>query len=263
MEFRLKLVTGVAAASLVAGLAACGPGGDAGQTADQAALLGEDAGGGEGGEGEGGAAVGLTPDQMHLLHIVLMQGHLAAGAELVARGEVEMGAGHAGHPRAEIYENNEAEFAARGQTGIADALDAYLARLQESPPQVVLDAARAAVDEQLSAAAAQGSLSDHAEALSELMSEMAAEYALGVQDGVIVQPHEFQDAWGFLRAGAAQFEARRADYEAADPEAAAAVAARFAEALAAFPDILAETPPPIATIRAVTTQVALALYPFR
>jgi hypothetical protein len=264
MEFRLKLVTSVALAGLAA---ACGPAEQGEQAAmdgmDHAAMASGEGGEGEGGEGEAGAAAAMTPDQQHMLRLALIQGHLSAGNELIARGRADMGAGHAAHPRVEIYNSSEAEFVARGEGALGAALDGYLAAVRDGAPGEAREAARSVVNRQLAEAAAKAAFADHAEALSELMSEAASEYGIGVVDGAIVTPHEYQDAWGFMRAGAALFEARRADYDAVDAAAAAEAAAKFEAALAAFPDILSGTPPSAATIRAVTTQAALALYPFR
>jgi poly-gamma-glutamate capsule biosynthesis protein CapA/YwtB (metallophosphatase superfamily) len=121
----------------------------------------------------------------------------------------------------------------------------------------------AQVDMTLAAAASGVALSDHAEALSALLSEATSEYGIGVVEGEIVTPHEYQDAWGFIRAANFLFAARKADYVAANAAAAADAEAKLAAAEAAFPDILSETPPAAATIRATTTQAALALLPFR
>jgi hypothetical protein len=264
MEFRLKLVSGVAAATLVA---ACGQG-DADQQAamegmDHAAMATAEGGEGEGGEGEGGALGSMTPDQQHMLRLALIQGHLTAGNELIARGRADMGAGHAAHPRTEIYNSSESEFAARGEAALGRALDDYLDAVQNRASPEAREMARNAVTHQLAQAAAKMSLSDHAEALSALLAEATSEYNIGVVDGAIVTPHEYQDAWGFMCAAAALFEARRADYLAADPAGAADAEAKLQALLRAFPDVLSETPPDSAAVRAANTQAALALYPFR
>lgn len=269
MEFRLKLVTSVAAASLV-GLAACGPADQTASTdADMAgmdhAATAAPAGEGEGGEGEGegGAAAAMTPDQAHMLRLALIRGHLTAGNELIGRGRPDLGSGHAAHPREEIYDNDEAEFVSRGQGDLGAALDAFLAAVRGNAPDAERNAAFAAVDAQLASASQGVSLPDHAEALSALLSEATSEYGIGVVDGQIVTPHEYQDAWGFIRAADFLFQARKADYVAANPTAAADAEAKIKAAMDAFPDILAETPPAAATIRAANTQAGLALVPFR
>jgi hypothetical protein len=271
MEFRLKLVTTVAAASLAAGLASCGPAeqtqasSDAGM--DHSAMGSEAATtaapGGVGGESEGGAMAVMTPDQQHMLRLALIQGHLTAGDELIARGRMDMGGGHAAHPREEIYNNSEAEFEARGQGALGAALDAYLAAVRGGAPDADRQAAREAVFAILADASSKMSLADHAEGLSALLADATSEYGVGVVDGKLVTPHEYQDAWGFIHAAYNIFEARKAEYVAANPTAAAEVETKLEAAMAAFPDILSETPPPAATIRATTTQAALALVPFR
>jgi hypothetical protein len=198
-----------------------------------------------------------------MLRLALIRGHLTAGNELIGRGRPDLGAGHAAHPREEIYDNDEAEFVSRGQGGLGVALDGFLSAVRANAPDAERNAAFANVDTQLASAASGVAIGDHAEAISELLSEATSEYGIGVVDGRIVTPHEYQDAWGFIRAADFLFEARRADYEAANPAAAAEAGAKLDAALAAFPDVLSETPPEAASIRAATTQAALALYPFR
>jgi hypothetical protein len=264
MEFRLKLVTSVAAASLIA---ACGQGEQGEQAAmdgmDHVAMAAGEGGEGEGGEGESGAAAAMTLDQQHMLRLALIQGHLTAGNELIARGRADMGAGHAAHPRTEIYNSSEAEFAARGEGAVGRALDDYLDAVNNGASPEARETARNAVGRELARSAAKIALADHAEALSALLSEATSEYNIGVVDGAIVTPHEYQDAWGFMRAAAALFEARRADYLAADAAAAAEAEAKLQALLRAFPDVLSETPPDAVAIRAANTQAALALFPFR
>jgi len=105
--------------------------------------------------------------------------------------------------------------------------------------------------------------SDLAEALSALMTLAVGEYAVGVPAGGIKDVIEYQDAWGFLRAADAMFTERRADFDAIDAEAATELAARLAEAQAAFPSPEPVDPPALSDIRAATTQITLALYAFR
>jgi hypothetical protein len=107
------------------------------------------------------------------------------------------------------------------------------------------------------------SLADHAEAISALLSEATSEYGIGVVDGAIATPHEYQDAWGFIRAADFLFQARKAEYVAENAIAAAEAEAKLKAAVDAFPDILSEAPPAAASIRAANTQAALALLPFR
>ncbi|MEQ8516165.1 MAG: hypothetical protein RIC38_11210 [Chromatocurvus sp.] len=177
---------------------------------------------GEGGEGEGGsAAVSLeTDDQAYLTRLGLIRGHLRVGYELYRAGHSDMAITHMKHPRDELYAGLVPAMQARG----AATFDAELSALAE---RVIADAGQAEVNEAYTAL--QGAIVE-AEAVTnaslrltmlsvmDLVRTAGEEYALGVEEGRLVNRHEYQDAYGFTEVAKQRLQDMPAETRAQSPE---------------------------------------------
>jgi hypothetical protein len=213
MVQNIKLWVGLGiAASLVAGAQA-----HAGQSPLHAGngkiLLAQNGGeGGEGGEGGSGAGDGLN-DAIFLSQLALIEGHMLVGAELYKAGEAEMAKTHMKHPRDEIYESLESTLAIRKSPDFAVALDAVGNAVTAGAPAEEVGRLHAAFAEAIHKARPQSlEAATAANAAIALVRTAAEEYEEGVKDGKIVELHEYQDAWGFVRV-AAQILASLSDEE--------------------------------------------------
>ena len=89
------------------------------------------------------------------------------------------------------------------------------------------------------------------------------EYGEGVVNGAIEDVIEYQDAWGFIAATRASFDAHRAEYDAADADAADTLDTALADLQALRGAAMEDPPAEISAVRAATTRVQLALAPFQ
>lgn len=214
MKRRLKLVTSLSTltASSALALAGCsggeGEGEGEGAAADQTYVASEGEGEGEGaavsegeseGEGEGGAAGDPAADDVEYLYrLGMIRGHLIAFIELYRAGETDMAATHVKHPESELYAALAPAFTARDRPGFAGAL------------QQLVDAAASGENVETTYEATIVAIRANAPesdprtvllAIARLMSTAAEEFEIGVSDdGEITDPHEYQDAFGFLTA---------------------------------------------------------------
>ena len=115
-------------------------------------------------------------------------------------GEQAAAGTHAKHPTDELYAPMETEFAARGVAGFAAELEAHADAVKRANMEDV-EARYAeligAIAENEKAVGASSELA--AEVIERLIREAAEEYAIGIVDGVPVNAHEYQDAYGFTR----------------------------------------------------------------
>ncbi len=219
MKRRLKLVAGLSTLSFTSALAVAGCGGEGegegaeGADAPVAVVDGEGEAEGEGegfrasegeGEGEGeneGAARSGDPaddDVEYLYRLGMVRGHLAAFIELYRAGAFDMAATHVKHPESELYEELVPAFAARGKPGFSDALST-LANAAADGGDV--EAAYEATVSAIRANAPVSNVSVLLLSISKLVTTAAEEFDIGVgEDGAITEPHEYQDAYGFLSA---------------------------------------------------------------
>lgn len=207
IEFRPKLWTSLTAAAL---LAACGQGGEAGESAAQAqhgeagesaaGETGGESGGEQGGEaggeqGESGAAAaGLGPAEQQAFAVAQMRGHFRVAKALAEAGQAEASSPHFGHPLYEVYEANRAVF------GSAQLNPAPFEKLNQ---QAAAKASTATLqplfveaEGAIAALAPQGEI-NQAAVLKALLKLASLEYREGVAQGAVVDPVEYQDAYGF------------------------------------------------------------------
>lgn len=190
-----RLGLGAALAGTLA-LSACG-GGEAGETAEGgnviAGAVGE-AGEGEGGEGEGGEA-GHSVDTLPVeKRVAFMSGHVAAGLALYRAGAPDQAAQHLLHPVSETHAAERAGIDALGFEGsyfeqVSEALEA-------GKPASEVEPLLAQADANMSLVRANAG-GDPKELIAYLMDTVVEEYTIGVTDGVMTDPGEYQDAYGF------------------------------------------------------------------
>lgn len=160
--------------------------------------------GGEGGEGGEAGYVSSDPDQTYAVNLLLMKGHLKASQDLSALGFRENALAHAMHPAAETYGNVAPELEARHAAAFQQELDALVDSLTENVSDRELNAAYDAANQKIDAAMAvidadkRNSPAFTAALALALLQQAGSEYAIGVEDGVIVNLHEYQDAGGFI-----------------------------------------------------------------
>jgi hypothetical protein len=140
--------------------------------------------------------------------VAFMSGHVMAGLALYRAGAPEEAAPHLLHP---VSETHAAERAGLDELGFDPATFEAVSR--------ALEAGRPANEVERLLNGAQANLArmqdraggDPMEIISYLMDVLEEEYAIGVTDGVITDPGEYQDAFGFTQV--ALRLARRAENE--------------------------------------------------
>ncbi len=213
---KLKLISGLSTAALTSALVLGGCGGE-GEGEEGAAGEGENAIVASEGEGEeGGASVSsegegesegegavrsgdpASDDAEYLYRLGMVRGHLAAFIELYRADAYDMATTHVKHPEGELYADLAPAFEARQAPGFAQELR-NLAYAAESQSNV-----ETAYEATISSIRANGPTKDVGKtlmALSLLVSTAADEFDIGVNaDGAVTEPHEYQDAYGFLAA---------------------------------------------------------------
>ncbi len=286
MEFKWKLSASVAAAAV---LSACGqadqaetgaaetevadavaPGGmDGGgvdEAADPMAGHGMTMMGAEGGEGEAGAVAQLDPQARAVADFLLIRGHTMAGEALYAAGERDMARPHLSHPQVELYSEAMDNLRQYGAESAAQAGDVIVELGEADATAAEISAAVDATFVELDKAveAVDATLAQRAEALSAVLEAARAEYNVSINDGVVTDPAEFQDSWGFIRAARSAFEAWRDDFNSADEEAAGRFAQQLDHLLVLHNNPVPDgAPPDLAEFRTGVTQAQLALVPFQ
>jgi hypothetical protein len=165
---------------------------------------GEGAEGGEGGGegGERGAPNPATDDVAYVTQLGLVRGHLNVGMELYRAGAAEAARTHMKHPADELYATLVPAFKARRTNGFDAALEKLSAAVEKGAPVSEADAAYAAVEKEIDrvqAYARNMPVKSRLMVAVNLVKEAAEEYAEGVENGVVRNAHEYQDAYGFTR----------------------------------------------------------------
>lgn len=186
-------------------LTACGgEGGEGGESGEGAvhAEVGEagEVGEGEGGEGEGGEAGHMNMEALPVEHrAAFMWGHVKAGMKLYRDGFAEQASIHLLHPVSETHESERAGLNALGFDAapferVSAALAAGAEASEVEPDLEAADANLKLVNE-----AAGG---DPEDVIASLLDTTLDEYKVGVTDGSVTDPGEYQDAWGFVQVAA-------------------------------------------------------------
>lgn len=219
-----------------------------------AAIAGEggegEGGEGEGGEGEGGEA-GHSMETLSLPErLAFMTGHVEAGLALYRAGEPEMAAPHLLHP---VSETHQAERAGLDALGFdASLFEAVSKALEEGRPAEEIEPQLVAAEENLAMVAGKAG-GDPADVIRFLMGVIVEEYTIAINDGVVTDAGEYQDAYGFAVVA-------RDHAEKLSP-ANQAVIDEIDVLIGLWPaaPIPPETPSPIGQVVAQTSKVVLAL----
>lgn len=260
MKLRMKTwgKLGLSTALASGAVAACGQAPDGeGLSADTPPTTMSDAGeAGESGEGEGEGESGEAGHGMDMLpvekRVAFMSGHVEAGLALFRAGAPDQAAKHLLHPVSETHEAERAGIDALGFN--QDIFIQVSEALEKGRPAVEIEPQLAAAEANM-ALMQQNAGGDPIEIISYLMDTVFEEYRIGVTDGAISDPGEYQDAYGFTVVAldiANRIEDRNTDR----------LIAELDTLLAMWPATgpLAEsTPTPVSELVAQTSQVHIAL----
>lgn len=208
MSFIPKRLAGLGfAAALLSttALSACGgEGGEAGEGGESGegavhAEIGEAGEGGEvgeAGEGEGGEA-GHSMEAMPVEHrAAFMWGHVKAGIKLYRDGYADQASIHLLHP---VSETHESERAGLDELGFdAAPFERVSAALAAGTDTSEVDADLAEADS-IMRLVNDSAAGDPDDVIAFLLDTTLDEYKVGVNDSVVTDPGEYQDAWGFVQ----------------------------------------------------------------
>jgi hypothetical protein len=113
---------------------------------------------------------------------------------------------HMKHPSDELYVDLEPALAARKIDGFAVPLEQLAVTVEGGKPVGEAEKSFEAVLQEINEtrAAAKGKLTAKLKSVTNLVRTAAEEYEIGVKDGRVTDPHEYQDAWGFVQAAKTQ-----------------------------------------------------------
>jgi len=208
----MKLLTSLSTLAAAGALTLAGCGGKngegegaEGEGADGAAKsVAAPAGEGEGaasaeGEGEGGIP-GATDKPAYLAQLMMLEGHLKAGTALYAAGEGSQAAVHMKHPHDELYMTLAPMLTAWGARDISPELHALASAVEGGMPVTAVEEAftglRAAATR--AAETSKPNIKETLLAAAKTLRQAADEYNEGVKEGKVVNPKEYQDAYGFI-----------------------------------------------------------------
>ena len=126
--------------------------------------------------------------------VVFMSGHVVAGLTLYRAGVPEQAAKHLLHPVSETHAAERAGIDALGFK--ADIFEAVSKALDEGKPAAEVEPMLKGAEENI-ALLQKNAGGDAAEIIRFLMETVDEEYAIGVKEGKITDPGEYQDAFGF------------------------------------------------------------------
>lgn len=256
MKLRMKTWAklGLSTALASGAVAACGQ-----STSDEASAIDEtpiavaeagEAGEGEGeGEGEAGHGMDTLPVEKR---VAFMSGHVEAGLALFRAGAPDQAAKHLLHPVSETHETERAGIDALGFE--QDIFIQVSEALEQGRPADEIEPQLAAAEANM-ALMQQNAGGDPVDVIGYLMDTVFEEYRIGVTDGVITDPGEYQDAYGFTVVAldiAGRMEGQNTDRLIAELEA----------LLALWPTngpLADSTPTPVSDLVAQTSRVHIAL----
>ena len=145
-------------------------------------------------------AASTLADVDYLLNLRLIRGHLLVGHALFGLGEQAAARSHARHPADELYMAVAPELERRGVAGFANELEVHAEALASGDAAAV-ESAYAALTAAIgrTEAAVNASPMVAGRVIGRLLREAAREYDVGVEDGQVVDAHEYQDAYGFTQ----------------------------------------------------------------
>ncbi len=261
MKLRIKTWAklGLSTALASGAVAACGQTStDATPSSDEAraATVTEAGESGESGEGEGEGEGGEAGHNMQTLavekRVAFMSGHVEAGLALFRAGAPDQAAQHLLHP---VSETHEAERAGIDALGFDQDIFLEVSKaLEDGRPADEIEPQLAAAEANM-ALMQENAGGDPVDVIGYLMDTVFEEYRIGVTDGAITDPGEYQDAFGFTIVAldiAHRIEGRNTDRLISELE----------TLLAMWPasgPLAASTPTPVAELVAQTSRVHIAL----
>ena len=179
-----------------------------------------------GGEGEGLAddVDPATDDVAFLGQLGQIRGHLLVGIELFRAGHLDHARTHMKHPEDELYSALKPAFTARGIAAFDSELSDLAEGVNQDKDAADVEAAYETLLEQITRAETEVAASPQQKLLvaAALVRTAGDEYALAVDDtGKLINAHEYQDAFGFVKTA----EAIADGIDAGDDEALAAAKA--------------------------------------
>lgn len=150
-------------------------------------------------------------DVAFLTQLFLTKGHLRVGVQLYRQSAFDMADVHMKHPHDELYAELAPAFTARGLPGFAEELTGLADSVEGRQPLDRVEAAYATVAAAIDRAAGiDAGLGREAgevvRVVANLIRHAADEYAVGVQGDRVVEPQEYQDAWGFTQMAIEQID---------------------------------------------------------
>lgn len=269
---RLKLLTSLSTLALAGAFALSGCGGKSGEgegaegegAEGAAKSVAAPSGEGEGAassEGEGEGATGAADKPAYLAQLMMLEGHLKAGAALYAAGEGSQAAVHMKHPHDELYMTLAPMLTAWGARDISSELNALTSAVESGMPVSAVEEAFVSLRSAATRAAdaSKPTLKETLLAAAKTLRQAADEYNEGVEDGKVVNAKEYQDAYGFTGV----VVERLAAVEGANEAEKAAVAVSREQAALALAIVPAVTPPAkpegkASTIYGAATRMELA-----
>ncbi|RMH53480.1 MAG: hypothetical protein D6686_00590 [Alphaproteobacteria bacterium] len=225
---------------------AAGQGGSAGVADDGTLVIAQLQAEGEGqaieGEGEGGegTAASLEGDVAFLHDIGFMEGHIRAGLALYRAGDRAAAVTHMGHPIKEKYDAVAERLERLGEGHQRDLIVALAEAAEAGAEPSEIEAQAEAVFGEFAEVRERFPAADRLAALVALTRTAAEEYAEALGEGRVSDLHEYQDAWGFLQAVAAEARALGESGSQAVHEAAEEILEQLGATEAAFGNLQGE-----------------------
>ena len=208
---------------------------------------------GEDGDHGGHGAMETLPVEKR---VAFMSGHVEAGLALYRAGAPDQAAKHLLHPVSETHQAERAGIDALGFT--PDVFEAVSKALDEGRPAAELEPMLQKAEENMALMQKNAGGEPH-EIIAYLMDTVVEEYTIGVKEGAITDPGEFQDAYGF--SVVALKIASRVEGKDTAP-----LVAQLEALVAMWPEggpLADSTPTPVATVESQVSRVVLALSDIR
>jgi len=164
--------------------------------------------GGEGGEGATSEDA-IANDAVYLAQLSFIRGHLYVGVSLYREGDLDAATTHMKHPGDELYAALLPAIESRDGKGFGEQLEALADAVIERRAAADVEAAYGTL--LLAIGEAEGAVKDLSartlgEVIVDLVRTAAAEYDIAVDDqGMLVEPHEYQDSLGFVHTAKEKF----------------------------------------------------------
>lgn len=208
------------------------------------------------GEGEGGEAGHDMTALPVEKRVAFMSGHVAAGLALYRAGAPGEAAQHLLHPVSETHASERAGIDALGFE--ASVFEQVSTALEEGKPASEIEPMLQAAEQNMALVRSNAG-GDAVDVISYLMDTIVEEYTIGVTDGAITDPGEYQDAYGF---GVIALDCAKS----LTGDEAARTVSELETLVAMWPEngpLAASTPKTVSEVVAQTSRVHISLYDLR